>query len=131
MGWCEEKSKKKTQGVLEVDDLTSINAQLASVNNILQNLALRQDSMTKAPVQSAAIMTQTTIKSCVYEEHTFDQCPNNPTSIFIWEIKLVKATRKIIYSQTLITHGGETIQTSHGRDKAHTINECHLNQITL
>ena len=36
---------KKTRGVLEVDALSSINAQLASVTNILQNLALGQDSM--------------------------------------------------------------------------------------
>ena len=48
---------KKTRGVLEVDALTSINAQLASVTSILQNLVLGQGSMTKAS-QTVAIMTQ-------------------------------------------------------------------------
>ena len=48
---------------------------------------------------------------------------------FMWGIKL--ATRKIIPSQTLIIWGHETIQTFHGRDKAHTINKCHLRQITI
>ena len=39
--------------------------------------------------------------------------------IFMWGIKLVKTTRKIITSQILIIQGGETIQISNGRDKAH------------
>ena len=54
---------KKTRGVLEVDALTSINSQLASVTYILQNLVLGQGS--KARVQIVAVMTQTTTKSCV------------------------------------------------------------------
>ena len=37
----------------------------------------------------------------------------------MWGIKLVKTTRKIITSQILIIRGGETIQISNGRDKAH------------
>ena len=76
---------KKVRGVLEVDALTSINAQLASMTNILQNLALGQGSRTKVPVQTAVVMIQITAESCVYcgEEHTFDQCPSNPTSIFL------------------------------------------------
>ena len=84
--WADVRSNpgKKTRGVLEVDALSSINAQLASVTNILQNLALGQGSMTKAPVRTATVMTQTAAESCVYcgEEHTFDQCPSNPASIF-------------------------------------------------
>ena len=64
--WCEKQSRKKVWGVLEVDALTSINAQLASVADILQNLTLGQGSMTKAPVQTAIVMTQTTVESCVY-----------------------------------------------------------------
>ena len=84
--WADVRSNsgKKTQGVLEVDALSSINAQLASVTNILQNLAFGQGSMIKAPAHTAAVMTQTATESCVYcgEEHTFDQCPSNPTSIF-------------------------------------------------
>ena len=59
---------KKTRGVLEVDALTSINSQLASVTYILQNLVLGQGS--KAPVQIVAVMTQTTTKSCVYWKGT-------------------------------------------------------------
>ena len=40
--------------------------------------------MTNVPFQTATIMSQTTTTSCVYyvEEHTFDQCPSNPASIF-------------------------------------------------
>ena len=38
------------QGLLDVDVSTSINAQLASVTNILPTLTLGQGSMTKAPV---------------------------------------------------------------------------------
>ena len=50
---------------------------------ILQNLALGQDSTIKALVQTVVVMTQTTTESCVYcEEHTFDKCPINPSSIF-------------------------------------------------
>ena len=84
MGRCEKQPRKKTRGVLEVDALSSINAQLASVTNLLQNLALRQDSMIKAPVHTAAVINQTVAESCVYygEEHTFDQCLSNPPSIF-------------------------------------------------
>ncbi|XP_022926214.1 uncharacterized protein LOC111433394 [Cucurbita moschata] len=84
--WADVRSNpgRKTRGVLEVDALSSINAQLASVTNILQNLALGQDSMIKAPVHTVAVINQTAAESCVYcgEEHTFDQCPSNPASIF-------------------------------------------------
>ncbi|XP_022960432.1 uncharacterized protein LOC111461168 [Cucurbita moschata] len=83
--WADVRSNpgKKTRGVLEVDALSSINAQLASVTNILQNLAFGQGTMIKAPAHTAAVMTQTATESCVYcgEEHTFDQCPRNPASI--------------------------------------------------
>ena len=83
--WVDVRSnpRKKTRGVLEVDAL-SLSRSLASVTNILQNLALGQDSMTKAPAHTTVVMTETVGESCVYcgEEHTFDQCPSNPTSIF-------------------------------------------------
>ena len=83
MGQREKQPGKKTRGVLEVDAFSSINAQLASVTNILQNLAFGQGSMIKAPAHTVAVMTQTATESCVYcgEEHTFDQCPSNPASI--------------------------------------------------
>jgi len=57
--WADVRSNpgKKTRGVLEVDVLSSINAQLASVTNILQNLALGHGSMTKAPAHTAVVMT--------------------------------------------------------------------------
>ena len=60
--WADVKGnpRKKTLGVLEVDTLTSINAQLASMTNILQNLVLGQGSKIKAPVQADVVMTQTT-----------------------------------------------------------------------
>ncbi|XP_023532393.1 uncharacterized protein LOC111794553 [Cucurbita pepo subsp. pepo] len=84
--WADVRSNQgnKTQRVLEVDALSSIKAQLASVTNILQNLALGQDSMFKAPVHTAAIINQTVAESCVYcgEEYTFDKCPSNSASIF-------------------------------------------------
>ena len=48
----------------------------------------------------------------------------------LWGIKQVKATQKIIPSQTLIIWSGETIQASRGRDKAYETNKSHLKQIT-
>ena len=44
------------------------------MTNILQNLALGQGSMNKAPVQADVVMTQTITEYCVYcgEEHSFD-----------------------------------------------------------
>ena len=103
------------------------------MTNILQNLAFGQGSMIKAPAHTAAVMTQTATESCVYcgEEHTFDQCPSNPTSNFYVGNQASQGNQKLIPSQILIIRGGETIQTSHGRDKAHTTNKCHLKQITL
>ena len=50
---------KNIRGVLEVEALSIINAQLASMNNILQNLALWQGLVTKAPLQATVAMTQT------------------------------------------------------------------------
>ena len=133
--WADLRSNpgRKTRGVLEVDALSSINAQLASVINILQTLALGQDSMIKAPVHTAAVINQTATESCVYcgEEHTFDQCPSNLASIFYVGNQVSQGNPKNNPFSNLIIRGGEIIQISHGRDKAHTTNKCPLKQITL
>ena len=122
--WADVRSNpgKKTRGVLEVDALASINAQLASVTNILPNLALGQDSIIRRQPNLVYIVERNTPLINVQAIR-----PQFSMS----GIKLVKATRKIIPSQILIIRGGEIIQTSYGRDKAHTTNKCHLKQITL
>ncbi|XP_023511572.1 uncharacterized protein LOC111776371 [Cucurbita pepo subsp. pepo] len=151
--WADVRSNPGKKTRLEVDALSSINAQLASVTNILQNLALGQGSMTKAPAHTAVVMTQTAAKSCVYcgEEHTFDQCPSNSASIFYVGNQASQGNPKNnpfsnTYNPGWRNHPNFSLkrQGSYNQqmppkaiyplgfeDKAHTINKCHLKQFIL
>ena len=71
-----------------LERITSNNCQWADVRSNpgkkTQNLALGQDSVIKAPVQAAVVMTQTTTESSIYceDKHIFDPCPRNLASNF-------------------------------------------------
>ncbi|KAH9725969.1 hypothetical protein KPL70_008085 [Citrus sinensis] len=59
-------------GVHNIDAITALSAQVTSLTNI-----------TKAVTSAPATVKQVTEPSCVYcgEEHDFDNCPRNPTSV--------------------------------------------------
>ncbi|XP_060959081.1 uncharacterized protein LOC133030366 [Cannabis sativa] len=69
-------TSRKVAGVLEVDALTSLTAQMASMINILKNMNMGGSVQPVAAIQRAEI-------SCVYcgDGHTFKNCPSNPASV--------------------------------------------------
>ncbi|XP_062104114.1 uncharacterized protein LOC133815274 [Humulus lupulus] len=69
-------TSRKVAGVLEVDALTALTAQMASMTNILKNMSLGGSIQPAAAIQSAEV-------SCVYcgDGHTFENCPSNPASV--------------------------------------------------
>ncbi|XP_062119801.1 uncharacterized protein LOC133834258 [Humulus lupulus] len=68
---------RKVAGVLEVDALTSLAAQVSSISNMLKGMNTGQ------PMGSPP-MGQLEEVSCVYcgDGHIFDNCPSNPASVF-------------------------------------------------
>ncbi|KAM6544070.1 hypothetical protein CsatB_008517 [Cannabis sativa] len=69
-------TSRKVAGVLEVDALTALTAQMASMTNILKNMNMGGSVQPAAAIQRAEI-------SCVYcgDRHTFENCPSNPASV--------------------------------------------------
>ncbi|KAM6594465.1 hypothetical protein CsatA_002168 [Cannabis sativa] len=69
-------TSRKVAGVLEVDALTALTAQMASMTNILKNMNMGGSVQPTAAIQRAEI-------SCVYcgDGHTFENCPSNPASV--------------------------------------------------
>ncbi|XP_060968275.1 uncharacterized protein LOC133035863 [Cannabis sativa] len=69
-------TSRKVAGVLEVDALTALTAQMASMTNILKNMNMGGSVQPAAAIQRAEI-------SCVYcgDGHTFENCPSNPASV--------------------------------------------------
>ncbi|XP_062085342.1 uncharacterized protein LOC133791428 [Humulus lupulus] len=67
---------RKVAGVLEVDALTTLTAQMASMTNILKNLSLGNNIQPAATIQSGDI-------SCVYcgDGHMFENFPSNPAAV--------------------------------------------------
>ena len=125
--WVDVRSNlgKKTWGVLEVDALISINAQLALVTNILRTLALGQVSMTKSLVQNAAVMTQLAAECILLRRAHFWSMSSNLASIFYMRNQRSRGNQKSIpFSNTY--NRGWTVQTSHGSDKTRTIKKCHI-----
>ncbi|KAM6543139.1 hypothetical protein CsatB_007586 [Cannabis sativa] len=72
---------KKVAGVLEVDAITALSAQVASMSNMIKNMSMGQQ-MGQQNVSSP--VGQLEEVSCVFcsEAHTFDNCPFNPASVF-------------------------------------------------
>ncbi|XP_062103150.1 uncharacterized protein LOC133814170 [Humulus lupulus] len=70
-------TSRKVAGVLEVDALTTLAAQMALMTNILKNMSMGGNVQPAAAIQSAEV-------SCVYcgDGHTFENCPSNPASVF-------------------------------------------------
>ncbi|XP_062085843.1 uncharacterized protein LOC133791950 [Humulus lupulus] len=70
-------TSQKVAGVLEVDALTTLTAQMASMTNILKNMSMGGNVQPAAAIQSAEV-------SCVYcgDEHTFENFPSNPALVF-------------------------------------------------
>ncbi|XP_062118441.1 uncharacterized protein LOC133832069 [Humulus lupulus] len=69
-------TSRKVAGVLEVDALTALTAQVSSMTNFLKNMSL-------GGMVQPATMGQVSNVSCVYcgDGHTFESCPSNPASI--------------------------------------------------
>ncbi|XP_062088469.1 uncharacterized protein LOC133795032 [Humulus lupulus] len=69
-------TSRKVAGVLEVDALTALTAQMTSMTNILKNMSLGGNIQPAAAIQSVEI-------SCVYcgDGHTFENYPSNPASV--------------------------------------------------
>ncbi|XP_062086166.1 uncharacterized protein LOC133792274 [Humulus lupulus] len=69
-------TSRKVVRVLEVDALTALTAQMASMTNILKHMSLGGNIQPAAAIQSAEV-------SCVYcgDGHTFENCPSNPASV--------------------------------------------------
>ncbi|XP_062114496.1 uncharacterized protein LOC133825591 [Humulus lupulus] len=69
-------TSRKVAGVLEVDALMALTAQMASMTNILKNMSLGGNIQPAAAIQNAEI-------SCVYcgDGHTFENCPSNPALV--------------------------------------------------
>ncbi|XP_062100696.1 uncharacterized protein LOC133806621 [Humulus lupulus] len=69
-------TSRKVAGVLEVDAVTALTAQMASMTNILKNLSLGNNIQPAAAIQSGDI-------SCVYcgDGHMFENCPSNPATV--------------------------------------------------
>ncbi|XP_030497803.2 uncharacterized protein LOC115713460 [Cannabis sativa] len=69
-------TSRKVAGVLEVDALTALTAQMASMTNILKNMNMGGSVQPAAAIQRAK-------NSCVYcgDGHTFENCPSNLASV--------------------------------------------------
>ncbi|XP_062088966.1 uncharacterized protein LOC133795533 [Humulus lupulus] len=69
-------TSRKVAGVLEVDALTALTAQMASMTNILKNMSLGSNIQPAAAIQSGD-------NSCVYcgDGHMFENCPSNPAAV--------------------------------------------------
>ncbi|XP_062103792.1 uncharacterized protein LOC133814906 [Humulus lupulus] len=69
-------TSRKVARVLEVDALTALTAQMASMTNILKNMSLGGSIQPAAAIQRAEV-------SCMYcgDGHTFENCPSNPASV--------------------------------------------------
>ncbi|XP_062089610.1 uncharacterized protein LOC133796144 [Humulus lupulus] len=69
-------TSRKVVGVLEVDALTALTAQMASMTNTLKNMSLGNNIQPAATIQSGDI-------SCVYcgDGHMFENCPSNPAAV--------------------------------------------------
>ncbi|XP_062076849.1 uncharacterized protein LOC133781782 [Humulus lupulus] len=69
-------TSRKVARVLEVDALTALTAQMASMTNILKNLSLGGNIQPAAAIQSGDI-------SCVYcgNGHMFENSPSNPAAV--------------------------------------------------
>ncbi|KAM6543087.1 hypothetical protein CsatB_007534 [Cannabis sativa] len=71
-------TSRKVAGVLEVDAITALTAQMASMTNVLKNLSIGNSKN----IQPAAAIQSDDV-SCVYcgEGHVFEKCPSNPESV--------------------------------------------------
>ncbi|XP_063946069.1 uncharacterized protein LOC108212402 [Daucus carota subsp. sativus] len=73
---------KKVAGIYDVDSITSMKAQLASMEHMLKNLSMGNNQSKEQSLSSQ--INQTKNVSCVFcgEAHTYDSCPSNPESVF-------------------------------------------------
>ncbi|XP_063939750.1 uncharacterized protein LOC135148455 [Daucus carota subsp. sativus] len=73
---------KKVAGIYDVDSITSMKAQLASMEHMLKNLSMGSNQSKEQSLSSQ--INQTKNISCVFcgEAHTYDSCPSNPESVF-------------------------------------------------
>ncbi|XP_060965226.1 uncharacterized protein LOC133034202 [Cannabis sativa] len=71
-------TSRKVAGVLEVDAITALTAQMASMTNVLKNLSIGNAKN----IQPAAAIQSDDV-SCVFcgEGHVFEKCPSNPESV--------------------------------------------------
>ncbi|XP_060974037.1 uncharacterized protein LOC133039215 [Cannabis sativa] len=71
-------TSRKLAGVLEVDAITTLTAQMASMTNVLKNLSIGNAKN----IQPAAAIQSDDV-SCVFcgEGHAFEKCPSNPQSV--------------------------------------------------
>ncbi|XP_060969783.1 uncharacterized protein LOC133037007 [Cannabis sativa] len=71
-------TSRKVAGVLEVDAITALTAQMASMTNVLKNSSIEnaKNIQPAATIQSGDV-------SCVFygEGHVFEKCPSNPESV--------------------------------------------------
>ena len=72
-------TSRKVAGVLEVDAITALTAQMASMTNVLKNLSIGNAKN----IQPAAAIQSDDV-SCVFcgEGHVFEKCPSNLESVF-------------------------------------------------
>ncbi|XP_060973864.1 uncharacterized protein LOC133039082 [Cannabis sativa] len=70
-------SSRKVAGVLEVDAITALTTQMASMTNVLKNLSIGNSKNIQP-----AVASQSDDVSCVFcgEGHVFEKCPSNPES---------------------------------------------------
>ncbi|XP_060960732.1 uncharacterized protein LOC115723603 [Cannabis sativa] len=103
-------TSQKVAGVLEVDALTALTAQMASMTNILKNMNMGGSVQPAAAIQRAEI-------SCVYcgDGHTFENYPSNPASVCY--VGNQTSTATTIHTQTPAIRHGSIIQTFHGEVK--------------
>ena len=73
---------KKVAGIYDVDSITSMKAQLASMEHMLKNLSMGSNQSKEQSLSSQ--INQTKNVSCVFcgEAHTSDSCPSNPEFVF-------------------------------------------------
>ncbi|KAM6570934.1 hypothetical protein CsatA_015014 [Cannabis sativa] len=71
-------TSRKVAGVLEVDAITALTTQMASMTNVLKNLSIGNAKN----IQPAAAIQSDDV-SCVFcgEGHAFEKCPSNPESV--------------------------------------------------
>ncbi|XP_062100024.1 uncharacterized protein LOC133805897 [Humulus lupulus] len=75
----EASTSRKVAGILEVDALTTLTAQVSSMTNLFKNMHLRVVLRMVQPIA----MGQVADVSCVYcgDGHVFESCPLNPASV--------------------------------------------------